>query len=80
MGFEDDVFIKGSDNREIRRPATIGVIGAVADARQAEVIDVIETFRQPGRSFLVLSGGAEPDADGLVDISHESLIRRLSRS
>ena len=73
---------KGPDNREVRRPARIGVIRDVVNAAQAEIVAVIETFRQAGRSFLVLSGGAKPDADSLVDISHESLIRgweRLSR-
>jgi len=70
---------KGQDNREVRRPATIDVIRAVAVATQAEVVTVIETFRQPGRSFLVLSGGAKPGADNLVDISHESLIRGWER-
>ncbi|MGH9769671.1 MAG: hypothetical protein ACREAB_19780 [Blastocatellia bacterium] len=70
---------KGPDNREVRRPATIGAIRDVADATQSEVVAVIETFRQSGRSFLVLSGGAKPNADSLVDISHESLIRGWER-
>jgi WD40 repeat protein len=70
---------KGSDNREIRRPVTLGEICAMAGARAAEVITVIETFRQPGRSFLMPPAGVALDEDSLIDISHESLIRGWSR-
>ena len=69
---------KGSDNREIRRPATLGVLAAVVEAEQSEVIDVIETFRRPGRSFLMTPAGPL-NAESLIDISHESLIRAWSR-
>ena len=69
---------KGSDNREIRRPLTLGVLCAVAEADESEVINVIETFRRPGRSFLMTPVGAL-SSESLIDISHESLIRAWTR-
>jgi WD40 repeat protein len=66
---------KGSDNRETRRPITLGEICDVAEAGAIEVVSVIEKFRAPGRSFLTPQAGATLDADSLIDISHESLIR-----
>ena len=70
---------KGPDNREIRRPATLREICASADATLAEAITVIETFRQAGRSFLMPPEGTSLDAESLIDISHESLIRGWHR-
>ncbi|MGH9847435.1 MAG: hypothetical protein ACREEM_52750, partial [Blastocatellia bacterium] len=66
---------RGEDNREIRRPATLGALAAVADAGEDEVKTVIEKFRQPGRSFLMPPAGTPLHSDTLIDISHESLIR-----
>jgi len=66
---------KGADNRETRRPITLGEICDIAEASAVEVISVIEKFRAPGRSFLTPQAGAPLDADSLIDISHESLIR-----
>jgi WD40 repeat protein/energy-coupling factor transporter ATP-binding protein EcfA2 len=66
---------KGADNRETRRPITLGEICDIAEAGAVEVISVIEKFRAPGRSFLTPQAGAQLDADSLIDISHESLIR-----
>jgi hypothetical protein len=70
---------KGPDNREIRRPATLAEICATCEADAAEVITVIETFRRPGRSFLMPPAGVPLTAHVPIDICHESLIRRWSR-
>jgi len=70
---------KGTDNREIRRPITLGEITSITGARASEVITVIETFRQPGRSFLMPPAPIALNSESLVDISHESLIRGWSR-
>jgi len=70
---------KGSDNREIRRPTTLGEICAVVGTTAAEAIVVIETFRQTGRSFLMPPAGVELNDKSLIDISHESLIRVWER-
>ncbi|MBC8029521.1 MAG: hypothetical protein H7Z16_05365 [Pyrinomonadaceae bacterium] len=66
---------KGPDNREIRRPITLGEICDLTDAGKVEVITVIETFRRPGRSFLMPPVPVVLNSESLVDISHESLIR-----
>ena len=44
-----------------------------------EVVPVLELFRREGRSFLMPPASAALDADSLVDISHESLIRNWAR-
>ena len=66
---------KGPDNREIRRQIPLRDLCAIADAPESAVIAVIETFRQPRRSFLMPPADTRLTADSLIDISHESLIR-----
>ena len=70
---------KGEDNREIRRPATLSELCAIASATEAETITVINAFRQEGRSFLMPPEKTRLHSDSLIDISHESLIRVWSR-
>jgi hypothetical protein len=70
---------KGPDNREVRRPTRVAEIAAIADASEAEVIAVIEAFRQPGRSFLMPPPEVELNSQSLIDVSHESLIRGWRR-
>ena len=66
---------KGADNRETRHPITLSQIRNITGASDAEVISIIEKFRAPGRSFLTPQVGVRLNADSLIDISHESLIR-----
>ncbi len=72
---------KGEDNREIRRPVELQKLCDVAEASAAEVIRVIETFRAPGRSFLMPPRDDRPELQAAtrIDISHESLIRVWQR-
>jgi tetratricopeptide (TPR) repeat protein len=70
---------KGGDNREVRRPATLSELVEVTGGSEAEVKGVIETFRQPGRSFLIPPADRLLQPESLIDISHESLIRGWSR-
>jgi predicted chitinase len=70
---------KEEDNREIRRPVTLGELCAVAESGEDEVKTVIETFRRPGRSFLMPPEGTPLHSETLIDISHESLIRVWDR-
>src|SRR5262249_6941900 len=70
---------KGSDNREIRRPTPLSRIAAVANASTAEVVPVIDVFRAPGCSFLLPPHDVALNADSVIDISHESLIRQWQR-
>lgn len=66
---------KSDDGRETRRPCLLGHIAAAASATEAEVAEVIEAFRVPGRSFLMPPAGTPLSAATMIDISHESLIR-----
>ncbi len=66
---------KGADNRELRRPTAVSAIAEVSGATVPEVIEIIELFRRPDRSFLTPPAGVPLRADSVIDISHESLIR-----
>lgn len=67
------------ENREIRRATTVGKLCAIADADFSEVAAVIEVFRKEGRTFLMPPPGVELNENSLIDISHESLIRKWER-
>jgi tetratricopeptide (TPR) repeat protein len=64
------------DNRQIRRATDAATLAKVVGVTQPQLFDVIENFRQAGRSFLMPSPPAPLNGDTRVDISHESLIRR----
>ncbi|PSN18199.1 hypothetical protein C7271_13810, partial [filamentous cyanobacterium CCP5] len=70
---------RGADNREIRRPTPLAEICAVAEASAEEVIDVVNEFRGPGRSFLMPPLGVALTAASVIDISHESLMRNWTQ-
>jgi TolA-binding protein len=70
---------RGADNREIRRPTRLEEICEIAGASEAEVVAVVAVFRREGRSFLMPPAGVALDADTVIDISHESLIRNWER-
>ena len=71
--------MRGPDNRGIRRPTKIAEICAIAEADPAEVIEVVEYFRKPGRSFIMPPHGVELTPETVLDISHESLMRVWDR-
>jgi WD40 repeat protein/ABC-type oligopeptide transport system ATPase subunit len=64
-----------ANNRKIRRPAHVSELCAITGAKEEEVRKIIERFSADHRSFLLMSNEADP----LVDISHESLIRQWPR-
>jgi tetratricopeptide (TPR) repeat protein len=70
---------KGPDNRETRRPTTIGSLALVTDAPITDIIRVDDDFRAPGRSFLMPAAGVALNPLSVIDISHESLIRGWRR-
>ncbi|MDH4059049.1 MAG: WD40 repeat domain-containing protein, partial [Cyclobacteriaceae bacterium] len=63
------------ENFGIRRPTRLNEIAAIADCSEEEIIEVIEKFREPGRSLLTPAHGTEINSKSMVDISHESLMR-----
>jgi len=70
---------RGPDNRGIRRPTHVGDICAIAGASVPEVIEVVDVFRRPGRTFIMPPHNINLSADSVIDISHESLMRVWER-
>ncbi|WP_089934331.1 nSTAND1 domain-containing NTPase [Candidatus Entotheonella palauensis] len=70
---------KATDARGVRRPTTLGTLCAVAEAAEPEVAEVLDGFRQPSRSFVMPPAGERLEADTVIDISHESLMRVWGR-
>ncbi|MCU0398346.1 MAG: hypothetical protein MUC73_09615 [Cyclobacteriaceae bacterium] len=70
---------KSTDNRGMRRPCKLSLIAELAEADVQEVIEVIEHFRKPGRSFLMPSYTVPLHADSMIELSHESLMRIWNR-
>lgn len=66
---------KRGENFGIRRPTRLNEIAAIADVSEQEVADVIEKFREQGRSLLTPAHGLTLNSKSMVDISHESLMR-----
>lgn len=68
-----------SDARGVRRPTAIADLAAICGATESEVIQVVEVFRQPGRSFLMPPARVPLGPTSIVDLSHESLMRCWDR-
>jgi hypothetical protein len=68
-----------TDGRGIRRPTSLATLCALADASQAELIEVIDVFRKPSRSFVMPPLSESLERDAVIDISHESLMRVWGR-
>lgn len=68
-----------TDPRGVRRPTSVAELAAISEALEAEVIEVVEVFRRPGRSFLMPPASVPLTADVVVDLSHESLMRCWTR-
>jgi|GEM_PF-749564 len=69
----------GADNRGIRRPTTFGQACEIVQATPAELAKVIEPFRAEGCSFLMPPPEKPLTPDEVLDISHESLMRKWDR-
>jgi len=70
---------KGADGRGIRRPTRLRDAGAIAGATEAEIIAIVEAFRTRGGTFLTPPLPTTLQADSMLDISHESLMRVWQR-
>lgn len=64
-----------SEGHAIRRPRTLGQLVEVVGADEAAVCRVIDAFRAEGVSFLTPYGSAPLKSNGLIDVSHEALLR-----
>jgi tetratricopeptide (TPR) repeat protein len=70
---------RGPDNRDIRRPTRFADLCSIVAADARAVTAVLDPFRAAGRSFLMPPAEVSLEADTLIDISHESLIRGWER-
>jgi len=70
---------KASDSRGVRRPAPLSEICLLTDSPIEDVAAVVDNFRKPGRSFLMPPYGVPLQANSILDISHESLMRIWDR-
>lgn len=66
---------KRGENFGIRRPTRLSEIAAISGSSEADIIAVIEKFREPGRSLLTPGAGLPLEGRSMIDISHESLMR-----
>ncbi len=70
---------KTDDARGVRRPTAFATLCALCEAEPDELESVIDVFRAPGRSFLMPPADEPLEAGTVIDISHESLMRRWRR-
>jgi energy-coupling factor transporter ATP-binding protein EcfA2 len=66
---------KAQAGREVRRPATVNELANVAQVGADAVKEVVEHFRREGCNFLT-SPDRQLTDESVIDIRHESLIRR----
>lgn len=66
---------KTADNKGMRRPSKLSLLAELSDASEEEVINVVEHFRKPGRSFLMPAHYVPLTSDSVIELSHESLMR-----
>jgi hypothetical protein len=70
---------KSPENKGMRRPGRLGLVAELAEAEEEDVIFVIDHFRKPGRSFLMPAASVSLNADSMIELSHESLMRIWKR-
>jgi tetratricopeptide (TPR) repeat protein len=68
-----------SDARGVRRPTSVHELAGICETTEADVIRTVDVFRRPGRSFLMPPGNVPLESTSIVDLSHESLMRRWTR-
>lgn len=70
---------KNSEGLEMRRPAKVADVAALAQVSDAQVIEVVEKFRKPGRSFLMPGLQVDLKPSSVIELSHESFMRIWTR-
>lgn len=70
---------RGGGSYGIRRPTQLNEIAAIANTSEDKIIQVIEKFRDPGRSLLTPQYGVPLHSQSIIDISHESIMRIWNR-
>ncbi|QTR51830.1 WD40 repeat domain-containing protein [Candidatus Thiothrix anitrata] len=70
---------RSKDGQDIRRPLKVQALLDMTGADLPTLTRIVDTFRQPGRNFLMPPPQVALTADTVLDISHESLIRQWQR-
>ncbi len=70
---------KGADNQGVRRNKSLKDIAEIAEVSEDDVINVIDKFREPGRSLLMPAANVHLNSNSIIEISHESLMRIWQR-
>ncbi len=70
---------KNQESQGTRRPTKVKTIAELASVPESKVIQVIDRFRQQGRSFLMPSFTTQLTSESLIELSHESLMRIWTR-
>jgi WD40 repeat protein len=71
--------VRGSDNRDVRRPTLLGELTAITGVGEEDVDTVVAEFRASGRSFLMPPADVPVSPATVIDLSHESLMRVWDR-
>ncbi len=67
------------DDRGVRRPTAVEEVATITGRSEADVIQVVDVFRRPGRSFLMPPQSVALTGGSIIDLSHESLMRLWRR-
>ncbi|MEX1239649.1 MAG: High-affnity carbon uptake protein Hat/HatR [Cyclobacteriaceae bacterium] len=70
---------KNHDNKGMRRPGRLGLVAQLAEAEEEDVVYVVDHFRRSGRSLLMPGMNVPLNADSMIELSHESLMRIWKR-
>ena len=71
--------VQESDNRGVRRPQQLRNLSKILDLPAADLLPVIDAYRQHGITFLMPPPEVELNESTIIDISHESLMRVWTR-
>lgn len=67
------------DVRGTRRPTPINELITLTEAKEDELVDVIDRFRAPGCAFLMPNYKVSITQDTVIDVAHESIMRKWKR-
>jgi len=70
---------QAEDRRAVRRALPLETLAKIANVSVADMVPIIDAFRTQQRTFLTPPEGVPLEAETLIDISHESLIRNWPR-
>jgi len=70
---------RSEDERGTRRPTQLGHLCRIVNGGQDEVAVVLDAYREAGRTFVMPGQNMELQAETVIDISHESLMRVWQR-